>query len=277
MMPARKDVALLEVSNLDIQYERGRSIWGLPRYSQVVHDVSLAVAKGKTYGLVGESGSGKSTIGKAILRQVPIIGGTIVFDGKTVSDFPGEAGAPLWYRRAVQVVFQNPLMSLNPRMLARETVTEAVWFHTGLRGAALDSRVRELFNDVGLQHRIGEQYPREMSGGQQQRVAIARALASNPQLIVCDEAVSALDVSTQSNVIDLLLALQAERQVSYIFISHDLGVVRSICHDVGVLNGGRIVESGPTEQVYKKPQHAYTKNLLDAIPRMPGTHGAAIA
>ncbi|MGO4838041.1 ABC transporter ATP-binding protein, partial [Rhizobiaceae sp. 2RAB30] len=193
---------------------------------------------------------------------------SISFDGQNITDLP-EGRTPLSYRRAVQVVFQNPLMSLNPRMLARETVSEAVRFHTALGGRELERRVGELFDDVGLPRRLGERYPRELSGGQQQRVAIARALASDPKLDVCDEAVSALDVSTQAQVIALLGKLQAERGVSYVFISHDLGVVRSICHSIGVLRQGRFVDVGETAAVYRHPTSDYTRDLLDAIPRMP--------
>ncbi|MDQ0137764.1 ABC-type glutathione transport system ATPase component [Neorhizobium galegae] len=260
--------ALLKIEALDVRYESGRSVWGLPRYKNVVHGVSFDVKPGQTFGLVGESGSGKSTIGKAVLRQVPIHAGSIRFDGHEIKDFPSQS-APLWYRKAVQVVFQNPLMSLNPRMLARDTVAEAVRFHTGMTGSALSGKVGDLFNDVGLPRKLGERYPRELSGGQQQRVAIARALASDPRLIVCDEAVSALDVSTQSHVMELLHKLQNERGVSYIFISHDLGVVRNICHEVGVLYQGRFVDVGMTDDVYGNPKHVYTRNLLDAVPKMP--------
>lgn len=261
---------LLRVDGLQIRYETGRSIWGTPRYRKVVDGVSFEVQRGRTFGLVGESGSGKSTIGKAILRQIPVLSGAIWFDGQCITDLP-PGRTPLPYRRAVQVVFQNPLMSLNPRMLARETVAEAVRFHTGLTGEGLAKRVGELFDDVGLVRRLGERYPRELSGGQQQRVAIARALASDPKLVVCDEAVSALDVSTQAQVIALLGKLQAERGVSYVFISHDLGVVRSICHSIGVLRQGQFVDVGDTASVYRNPAHAYTRDLLDAIPKLQPT------
>lgn len=266
-MTINGQVPLLRVENLHLQYETGRSLWGTPRYREVVHGVSFEVQPGQTFGLVGESGSGKSTIGKAILRQIPVREGDVWFDGKHVTGW-SRGDTPLSYRQAVQVIFQNPLMSLNPRMLARETVAEAVAFHTHLRGAELAKRVNGLLDDVGLASKFGERYPRELSGGQQQRVAIARALASRPKLVVCDEAVSALDVSTQVQVIALLRNLQAEHGVSYLFISHDLGIVRSICHSVGVLCQGRFVDVGDVETVYRSPGHAYTRNLLDASPRL---------
>lgn len=266
-MSAREGQPLLKVEGLRVRYESGRSIWGTPRYREVVHGVSFEVGYGRTVGLVGESGSGKSTIGKALLRQIPVLAGSILFEGKDMAAV-APTRTPLAYKRAVQVVFQNPLMSLNPRMLARETVAEAVRFHTGLDGEELSRRVGTLFDDVGLARRLGERYPRELSGGQQQRVAIARALASDPRLVICDEAVSALDVSTQAQVIGLLRRLQAERGVSYVFISHDLGIVRSLCHTVGVLRQGDLVEAGETEAIYRQPAHQYTRALLDAIPRL---------
>lgn len=257
---------LMQVDGLRIRYETGRSMWGTARFRDVVHGVSFEVQPGQTFGLVGESGSGKSTIGKALLRQIPILSGTISFEGQCISDLPLGA-TPLSYRRAVQVVFQNPLQSLNPRMRAHETVAEAVHFHTGLSGADLAGRTRELFDDVGLSERVNDRLPNELSGGQQQRVAIARALASNPRLVICDEAVSALDVSTQAQVITLLRKLQERHGVSYIFISHDLGIVRSICHSVGVLRQGNFVDIGDVANVYQRPTSDYTRNLLDAVPR----------
>jgi len=265
---------LLSVRDLHIRYETGRSIWGTPRYGNVVHGVSFDVKRGQTFGLVGESGSGKSTIGKAILRQIPVLQGSIRFDGTDIADWPA-GRTPLSYRRSVQVVFQNPRLSLNARMQAWDTVAEAVRFHLGLSGARLKDRVAQLFSDVGLPTQLSSRYPDELSGGQQQRVAIARALACDPELVICDEAVSALDVSTQAQVIALLRRLQAERGLSYVFISHDLGVVRSLCHSVGVLQKGRFTDVGSVSDVFEKPQSAYTRALLDAIPRFPGSKETA--
>jgi len=261
------DQPLLRVEDLHLRYEVGRSIWGTARYREVIRGVSFDVPPGQTFGLVGESGSGKSTIGKALLRQLPILSGRVLFEGQSVTNLaPASKRA---YRQAVQAVFQNPLQSLNPRMLARETVAEAVRFHTGLAGPELRKRTQTLFDDVGLASKLGDHYPSELSGGQQQRVAIARALASNPKLVICDEAVSALDVSTQAQVITLLRRLQSQHGVSYIFISHDLGIVRSICHSVGVLHHGRFVDIGDVASVYRRPTSNYTRSLLGAIPRVP--------
>lgn len=268
-----QDDIILRVDDLKIRYEKGHTIWGTPRYGQVVHGVSFSVRRGETFGLVGESGSGKSTIGKAILRQIPVLGGSITFERQRITDWP-QNRTPLSYRRAVQVVFQSPRLSLNSRMTASETVTEAASFHLGIRGAQLEARVNHLFDDVGLPRHLGPRYPDELSGGQQQRVAIARALACEPKLVICDEAVSALDVSTQAQVIALLRRLQKERGLSYVFISHDLGVVRNLCHSVGVLQHGRFMDLGPTEDVFERPTSEYTRLLLDAIPKYPG-HVAA--
>ncbi|MCX7560990.1 ATP-binding cassette domain-containing protein [Sulfitobacter sp. F26204] len=260
---------ILRVEDLRVRYEKSRSIWGTPRYSEVVKGVSFDIRRGETFGLVGESGSGKSTISKAILRQIPVIGGTISFEGERITDWK-EKNIPLSYRRAVQVVFQSPRLSLNTRMLARDTVAEAVSFHLGLRGAELGRQVDMLFDDVGLPRYLGDRYPDELSGGQQQRVAIARALACDPRMLICDEAVSALDVSTQAQVIALLRRLQQERGLSYLFISHDLGVVRNLCHSVGVLQHGKFTDIGSVSDVFERPANQYTRDLLDAIPRLPG-------
>lgn len=267
-MSALADDVILRVEDLTIRYEKGRSIWGTARYREVVHGVSFSVRRGETFGLVGESGSGKSTIGRAMLRQIPVLSGRITFEGQKITDWP-EGKTPLSYRRAVQVVFQSPRQSLNARMLARDTVGEAVRFHLGLQGRELDDRIARLFDDVGLPRHLGDRYPDELSGGQQQRVAIARALACDPRLVICDEAVSALDVSTQAQVIGLLRRLQEERGLSYVFISHDLGVVRNLCHHVGVLQHGRFTDLGSVEDVFERPRNDYTRALLDAIPRFP--------
>lgn len=258
--------AMLHVKDLQISYESGRSIWGTARYKTVVHGVTFSVRQGEAFGLVGESGSGKSTIGKAVLRQIPIDAGTISFGDAPVSSWR-HGRIPLSYRRDVQVVFQSPRQSLNSHMLARKTVSEAVAFHRRLGGRELETAVDQLFDDVGLPRHLGSRYPDELSGGQQQRVAIARALASNPKLLICDEAVSALDVTTQMQVIGLLRRLQKERGLSYLFISHDLGVVRSLCHSVGVLKSGRFVDIGLVHAVFDRPQSSYTRDLLNAIPR----------
>ncbi|WP_157247133.1 ABC transporter ATP-binding protein [Nonomuraea typhae] len=243
---------MLSVEGLRVTYASGR------RRFDAVRGVSFTVAPGETFGLVGESGCGKSTTGRALLRLVRPSAGRITFDGHDVAAFGRRT--PQWYRRAVQVVFQDPLASLNPRMLVSQTLEQAV------RAGGGDANVAELLDQVGLAQKLAGRYPYELSGGQRQRVAIARALSVGPRLVICDEAVSALDVSTQAQIVDLLTGLQKELGLSLLFISHDLAVVRQISHRVGVMYLGRLVETGPAEQVYREPRHPYTRMLLDAVP-----------
>lgn len=258
---------LLTVNDVAVRYRTGRDLWGRTRYRDVLHGVSLSIREGETYGLVGESGSGKSTLGRAILRLVPVASGSITFDGQEITAWGSKT--PREYRRSVQVVFQNPLTSLNPRMLIEDILAESLAFHSNLTGVELSRGVQQLIDEVGLAAIHGQRYPYELSGGQQQRVAIARALAPRPFLVICDEAVSALDVSTQARVVSLLQDLQRERGLSYLFISHDLGIVQAISHQVGVLRGGRLVEQGPVSEIYRNPQDEYTRELLAASPVMP--------
>jgi ABC-type glutathione transport system ATPase component len=265
---------LLSIRDLRTRYRVGSDVWGRATHRQILHDVSLDLAAGETLGLVGESGSGKSTIGRAILRLVPISGGVIEFDGQDISRWG--RGTPLRYRRDVQVVFQNPLASLNPRMLVRDIIAEAVTFHRRIRGVVLGKEVDRLLDDVNLTRAHAERYPHELSGGQQQRVAIARALVASPRLLICDEAVSALDVSTQFQVITLLRRLQEERGLSYLFISHDLGIVRSLSHRVVVLRSGRVVESGDVDAIFSAPRDPYTRELLAAVAHLPATPSKGI-
>lgn len=259
--------AFLVARDLHVRYPLGRSLRGERRFHMAVEGVSFSIGRAETFGLVGESGSGKSTIGRAILRLVRPAAGTILFDGQDLSDW-GER-TPVDYRRRVQVVFQDPRSSLNPRMRVGDVLREAVEFHFRTRREDTNRRVHELLSDVGLARDYGDRYPHELSGGQQQRVAIARALAPRPRLVVCDEPVSALDVSTQAQIINLLADLQAEHGLSYLFISHDLGVVSHISNRVGVLCQGRLVESGEREQIFLRPKHEYTRALLDASLHVP--------
>jgi ABC-type oligopeptide transport system ATPase subunit len=255
---------LLDVRDLCVRYETsGASSWRR-QMTTVVHEVTFRIAPGETYGLVGESGSGKSTTGRAILRLADIADGSILFDGKDVAAMGRRT--PLSYRRDVQAVYQDPTASLNPRHHVGRAVTDALRRH-GL-GSASQRRQRALdvFEQVGLTKDHLGRYPSEMSGGQLQRVAIARALVLEPRLIVCDEAVSALDLSTQSQIINLLMDLQAQTGVSYLFITHDLGVVRHVSHRVGVLQKGQLVEQGETKALFEAPLHEYTRSLLAASP-----------
>ncbi|MGC5077024.1 ATP-binding cassette domain-containing protein [Agrococcus sp. DT81.2] len=251
---------LLEVDRLVVEYP-GRGFRAAP--IRVLKEVSLSIEPGKTLGLVGESGSGKTTIGRALLGLAPVTGGKITFDGKDATHLRRAQRKRL--SRDMQVVFQDPYTSLNPSMEIGAILAEPLVVQ-GISGAAAKARIAELLDQVGLPSDAIHRLPREFSGGQRQRVAIARALALSPKLIVCDEPVSALDLSTQARVLDLFLEIQRETGVSYLFISHDLDVVRHISHDVAVLFRGDIVEQGEAEQVTRHPVHPYTKRLLLASP-----------
>ncbi|MFI6284222.1 ATP-binding cassette domain-containing protein [Streptomyces sp. NPDC051018] len=258
--PARDAAPLLSVENLTVRYQLGRGLTGRARTLTAVRDVGFTIGGGRTLGLVGESGSGKSSIGRAVLRLAPVTGGRIVFDGQDTAAFGRRT--PLSFHRDVQVVFQDPMSSLNPRQTIATTIAQAVTRHRRLSAAERDREVLGALDRVGLSGYHRDRYPHELSGGQRQRVAIARALAPRPRLIVCDEPVSALDVSTQSQVVNLLMELQRELGVSYLFIAHDLEIVRHISDEIGVLHHGRLVESGPADQVYRHPSDPYTKALL---------------
>ncbi|MEC9433267.1 MAG: ABC transporter ATP-binding protein [Pseudomonadota bacterium] len=234
------------------------------RVVRAVNDVSFSIAPGETLGLVGESGSGKSTTGRAILKLAPILSGQVRVEGQDIAGMTGPALRAL--RARMQMVFQDPYSSLDPSATVGASIAEPLSVHQGVSARDARGRIAELLDLVGLRPSHAARYPYEFSGGQRQRVAIARALALNPQLIVCDEAVSALDVSTRNQVINLLEDLRDRFGLSYLFIAHDLSVVRHIAHRVAVMYLGRIVEIGPTARVYTRPAHPYTQALLSAIP-----------
>jgi len=233
---------------------------------KAVDDVSFVVEAGTTVGLVGESGSGKSTIGKTILKLVPPTSGEVLFEGRDVLPLSEDEFRPL--RREMQMIFQDPFGSLNPRHTIMQIVAEALEIHfPKMTRNDRRERVAELMKQVGLKPEMMERYPHEFSGGQRQRIGIARALAVKPKFIVCDEPVSALDVSVQAQIVNLLQDLQADLGLTYLFIAHDLAVVEHMSDQVLVMYRGKIVEAASAESIYENPQHDYTKKLLAAVPK----------
>ena len=258
-------VALLEVENLHKHFVARRSVLGRPLAAiKAVDGVDLALAAGRTLALVGESGCGKSTLGRLVLRLIEPDRGRIRFEGRDISAL-GERGLRA-FRHNAQLVFQDPYASLNPRMTVGQTVGEPLALHAIVPASRRPRRIAELLSQVGLDPRLQSRYPHEFSGGQRQRVSIARALAVEPKLIVCDEPVSALDVSIRAQILNLLRDLQRRLGIAYILISHDLAVVRHVADEVAVMNLGRIVESGATEALFSAPRHPYSRALLSAIP-----------
>jgi oligopeptide transport system ATP-binding protein len=260
------DAPILEVRNLVKHFPIGGGVFGgTPALIKAVDGVSFSIRRGETLGLVGESGCGKTTTGRCILQLEKATAGEILFEGRDLATLP--EGELRKVRRRLQVIFQDPYSSLNPRMTVGQIIAEPLAVHRIVPDrAARATRVRELLWHAGLLPAMARRYPHELSGGQRQRVGIARALAMEPALIVCDEPVSALDVSIQAQIINLLEELQAEFGLTYLFVAHDLSVVRHISDRVAVMYLGKIVEITDRKTLYEDPQHPYTKALLSAVP-----------
>jgi len=256
---------LLSVRGLVKHFPIKKGLFGKPSgYVRAVENVSFDVMPGETVGLVGESGCGKSTTGRMILRLIEPTAGTVEFDGINLLTLDARAMRKL--RRRIQVIFQDPFSSLNPRMSVGSIIREGLTIHKIAEGAAADARVKQLLDEVGLRSEYMSRYPHEFSGGQRQRIGIARALAVEPQFIVCDEPVSALDVSVQAQVINLMQDLQRDRGLAYLFIAHDLSVVEHIADRVAVMYLGKIVELATSAELYREPLMPYTQALLSAVP-----------
>ncbi len=263
MATTESPTPLVDVRDLRVRFGRGEGVLA-------VDGVSFAIDCGQTLGLVGESGSGKTTVGRAMLRLISVASGAVEgqvhFDGTDVLN--ASAGELRSLRRSMQIVFQDPAGSLNPRMRIREIVGEPLRVHRIVSRDGLEAEVHSLLERCGMPASAADRYPHEFSGGQRQRIGIARALAVRPRFIVCDEPTSALDVSIQSQIINLLKRLQADLGISYLFISHDMAVVRHMCTRIAVMTKGKIVEIGDRDQVLYDPRHDYTKRLLGAVPRI---------
>ncbi|HVE16704.1 MAG TPA: ATP-binding cassette domain-containing protein [Chthoniobacterales bacterium] len=261
-------MALVEVKDLKVWFP---VLGGVLRRHlddvKAVDGVTFEVEAGQTVGLVGESGSGKTTIGRALMKLIPVTSGSVRFDGNEILGMSERQFRPL--RREMQIIFQDPFGSLNPRMTVGRIIGEALEIHFKKMSASERSdRVADLLSKVGLKPEMAGRYPHEFSGGQRQRIGIARALAVEPKFIVCDEPVSALDVSVQAQIVNLLQDIQAQFGIAYLFIAHDLAVVEHISDHVLVMHHGRIVESASAEAIYRDPQHEYTKKLLSAVPAL---------
>jgi len=259
---------ILEVQNLAKRYQLSRGLFGKPAYIDAVQDVGFSLHRGETLAIVGESGSGKSSIARLLMRIGEASGGRALFHGRDILTMGHSELSAL--RRKIQMIFQDPYSSLNPSMRIEEIVAEPWRIHRDMvPPREIRGRVRDLLEQVGMDAGHLDRFPHEFSGGQRQRIAIARAVAANPELIICDEAVSALDVSVQGQVTRLLKDLQERTGIAYIFISHDLEVVRQIAHRVLVMKAGRLVEAGTVDQIFEAPSHPYTRALLEATPQIP--------
>lgn len=269
MSSCSPDHPLLRVTDLSVSYPTSAGgLFSKSSSFRAVKNASFSVNRGQTVGLVGESGSGKSTMGKAILKLIPSESGKIEYGDADITSLSEREFLP--FRKRIQTIFQDPYASLNPRLTVNSIVAEPLIVHESeLSRSARDARVVELLEKVGLPADAMRRYPHQFSGGQRQRICIARALSSRPEFIICDECVSALDVSVQAQIVNLLQDLQDEFAITYLFIAHDLAVVEHMSHEVVVMQNGEIVEQGTAESIYTNPQTKYTQRLLAAVPTLP--------
>lgn len=251
----------LKAIDLSRKFDIGRSLFGRPKQVHAVNPMSLEVQTGETLGIVGETGCGKSTLARMLVGLLPPTSGSIEIEGRSL-----DLADPAAYGRLIQYVFQDPVSSLNPRKTIRRIMQAPLRHLHGLRGAAMERRISELFNAVNLRPEFLSRYPHEFSGGQAQRIGIARALAANPRILILDEPVSALDVSVQAQVLNLLADLKSRLDLTYLFISHDLAVVEAVSDRIVVLYFGTLVESGPAEKIFASPRHPYTRLLAESAP-----------
>jgi len=266
---------MLEINNLKKYYQiREKNIFSRhTAYTKAVDDVSFSLNRGETIGLVGESGCGKTTLGRTILKLIEPTAGEVLFNGKNVFEL-NPAGLKDFHKK-VQVIFQDPYSSLNPRMKVSSIVTEGLIIHTQIKHNEIKQKSHELLDNVGLSGELADRYPHEFSGGQRQRIGIARAISLQPEYIICDEPVSSLDVSVQAQIINLLIDLQEKFNLGYIFISHDLSVVKYISHKIAVMYLGQLVEFAESGELFDNPLHPYTKLLLSAVPERHNTNKIA--
>jgi oligopeptide/dipeptide ABC transporter ATP-binding protein len=265
---------MIRVERLSKYFSLGGGLFSRRKVLRAVQDVSFRIERGWTLGLVGESGSGKTTVGRTLLRLQPPTSGRVLVDDK---DFFGLSAAELRsYRKRMQIIFQDPFASLNPRMTVGHIIAEGMEIHRIGTSKERRRTVERLLETVGLESAAADRYPHEFRGGQRQRIAVARAVSLGPEFVVCDEPVSALDVSIQAQIVNLLMDLQKNQRLAYLFISHDLSVVRHISHEIAVMYAGRIVEFADRDGLFSSPRHPYTKTLLSAIPTLkPKTAGTA--
>ena len=260
-----KNSPIIKVENLNVRFDLGGGLFSRKKGEvKAVDDASFEIGRGEILGLVGESGSGKTTTGRAIIRLAPVASGKIFFGGNELTGLSNRQFMP--YRKKIQMIFQDPFNSLDPKMTVGETIAEPLDIHFSLSRKEKEMRIKSLLERVGLNPDFSSRYPHEFSGGQRQRIGIARALAVEPEFIICDEPVSALDVSVQAQIVNLLEDLRRELNIAMLFIAHDLAVVEHISDRIIVMTNGKIVEEGEAEELCRNPKHPYTKKLIAAIP-----------